>query len=142
MRLRSIHPKYLDSKWLVALRRESLLAKKVLEWKTKWYKNHPQLNRFKEQQHPISAINLYLQHIYIESDNRWFSFDKSKFKLIYNLEQINVTTWQIEFEKQHILNKTKTRDTKKYEEIKNSKIMHAHPIFKIIKWEIENREIL
>ncbi len=142
MRLRSIHPKHLDSKGLVALRRESLLAKKVLEWETKWYKNHPQLNRFKEQKNPISAINLYLQHIHIEATNRWFSFEKSKFKIISNLEQIAVTIWQIEFEKQHILKKTKIRDIQKHEELKNSKIIQAHPIFKITKWEIENREIL
>lgn len=142
MRLRSIHPKHLDSKGLVALRRESLLAKKVLEWKTKWYKNHPQLNRFKEQKNPISAINLYLQHIYIEAGNRWFSFDKSKFNIISDIEKLTVTKWQIEFEKQHILNKTKNRDIKKYEEIKNSKIIKAHPIFEIIEWDIEDREIL
>jgi len=34
MRLWSIHPKYLDSKGLVTLWREGLLAKKVLENKT------------------------------------------------------------------------------------------------------------
>lgn len=142
MRLRSIHPKHLDSKWLVALRRESLLAKKVLEWNTKWYKNHPQLIRFKKTKDPITAINKYLQHIYIEANDRWFSFDKSKFNVINISEIITVTTWQLEFEKQHILKKTKIRDIKKYEEIKNSKTIQAHPIFKVIKGEIENREIL
>jgi len=48
MRIWSLHPKYLDTKGLVALWRETLLAKHVLEGKTKGYKNHPQLNRFKE----------------------------------------------------------------------------------------------
>jgi hypothetical protein len=38
MRLWSIHPKYLDAKGLVALWRETLLAKHVLEGKTKGYK--------------------------------------------------------------------------------------------------------
>jgi hypothetical protein len=41
MRLWSLHPKYLDSKGLVALWREALLAKAVLNEKTKGYKNHP-----------------------------------------------------------------------------------------------------
>jgi len=40
MRLWSIHPKYLDLIGLVALWREGLLAKKVLEGKTKRHKNH------------------------------------------------------------------------------------------------------
>jgi len=47
MRLWSLHPKYLDSKGLVALWREGLLAKKVLEGGTKGYRNHPQLERLK-----------------------------------------------------------------------------------------------
>ena len=48
MRLWSVHPKYLDSKGLVALWREALLAKQVLEGGTKGYRNHPQLDRFKK----------------------------------------------------------------------------------------------
>ncbi|WP_394330809.1 pyrimidine dimer DNA glycosylase/endonuclease V [Niabella ginsenosidivorans] len=42
MRLWSIHPKYLDTKVLLAAWREALLAKHVPEGKTKGYKNHPQ----------------------------------------------------------------------------------------------------
>ena len=53
MRLWSIHPKYLDTKGLLAVWREALLAKKVLENKTKGYKNHPQLERFKQQNDPL-----------------------------------------------------------------------------------------
>ena len=43
MRLWSLHPSLMDTKGLVALWRESLLAKNVLENKIKGYKNHPQL---------------------------------------------------------------------------------------------------
>ena len=48
MRLWSIHPSYLDRKGLVALWGEGLLAKNILEGKTKGFKNHPQLERFKK----------------------------------------------------------------------------------------------
>ena len=41
MRLWSIHPKYLDRIRLVALWREGLLAKRVLEGRTKGYRSHP-----------------------------------------------------------------------------------------------------
>ena len=41
MRLWSLSPKYLDRQGLLAVWREALLAKKVLEGKTKGYKNHP-----------------------------------------------------------------------------------------------------
>jgi hypothetical protein len=57
MRIWSLHPKYLDAKGLVALWRETLLAKNVLEGKTVGYKNHPQLNRFKQAKKPVEAIN-------------------------------------------------------------------------------------
>ncbi|GIW62281.1 MAG: hypothetical protein KatS3mg090_0107 [Patescibacteria group bacterium] len=78
MRLWTIHPKYLDSKGLVALWREGLLAKKVLEGKTKGYKNHPQLNRFKTHKKPLEAINSYLFNIYKEAKKRGYNFDKKK----------------------------------------------------------------
>jgi hypothetical protein len=56
MRIWSLHPKYLDAKGLVALWRESLLAKQALESKTKGYKNHPQLNRFKNSGNAVGWI--------------------------------------------------------------------------------------
>jgi len=61
MRLWSLHPGYLDSKGLVALWREGLLAQYVLLGKTKGYKNHPHLNRFKSADN--SEIALSLIHI-------------------------------------------------------------------------------
>ncbi|MGH2666461.1 pyrimidine dimer DNA glycosylase/endonuclease V [Flavobacterium sp.] len=70
MRIWSLHPKYLDTKALVALWRETLLAKHVLEGKTKGYKNHPQLNRFKEAKYPIDSINQYLSEVYFEAVNK------------------------------------------------------------------------
>jgi len=53
MRIWSLHPKYLDAKGLVALWRETLLAKNVLEGKTTGYRNHPQLERFKRTDNAI-----------------------------------------------------------------------------------------
>ena len=70
MRIWSLHPEHLDTKGLVALWRETLLAKHVLEGKTKGYKNHPQLNRFKALQNPANAINAYLAEIYHEAERR------------------------------------------------------------------------
>lgn len=62
MRIWTIHPKHIDSKGLVALWRETLLAKNVLEGKTKGYKNHPQLYRFKLTSHPLNycEISIYI----------------------------------------------------------------------------------
>ena len=76
MRLWSIHPKYLDTKGLVALWREALLAKKVLKGETKKYINHPQLNRFKELKNPLPFISTYLLYIWKEGEKRGYDFDK------------------------------------------------------------------
>jgi len=59
MRLWSIHPQYLDAKGLVALWRESLLAQNVLLGKTKGYKNHPQLMRFKITNNQSAAFSSF-----------------------------------------------------------------------------------
>jgi hypothetical protein len=78
MRIWTIHPKYLDRIGLVALWRETLLAKHVLEGKTKGYKNHPQLNRFKNTDNPVDSINQYLTIVYQDSVKRGFHFNKDK----------------------------------------------------------------
>jgi len=77
MRIWSVHPKYLDSKGLIALWREALLAKKVLEGKTKGYKNHPQLKRFKNSNDALNCINQYLTSVYEEALNRGYNFSKN-----------------------------------------------------------------
>ena len=105
MRLWSLHPRMLDQKGLVACWREALLAKAVLECKTKGYKNHPQLNRFKNSENPLISINLYLKFVYIEAKNRGYKFDKTKFIEYPNCEMIRVTRGQVDFEYRHLLAK-------------------------------------
>ncbi|HEY1871604.1 MAG TPA: pyrimidine dimer DNA glycosylase/endonuclease V [Chitinophagaceae bacterium] len=141
MRIWSVHPKYLDGKGLVALWRETLLAKNVLENKTKGYKNHPQLIRFKETSDPLSFINKYLEEIYNESQRRNYSFDKTKVR--QNLKPIStvfVTNGQMEFEIQHLKRKLKLRDPQKINEIKLVKKFEPHSLFTIIEGEIESWE--
>ncbi len=56
MRLWTLHPSYLDARGLVAVWREGLLARAVLRGKTRGYRHHPQLIRFRAHPAPISAI--------------------------------------------------------------------------------------
>lgn len=62
----------------MALWRESLLAQKVLSNRTKGYKKHPQLERFKQHLKPLEAIGFYLYEIYKESRIRKYNFKKDK----------------------------------------------------------------
>lgn len=91
MRIWSIHPKYLDAKGLVALWRETLLAKKVLEGQTRGYRNHPQLERFKQSENPLDKINHYLSSVYSEALEREYHFDKEKIDWSFETSRINVT---------------------------------------------------
>ena len=78
MRLWSLHPSYLDAVGLVALWREGLLARKVLQGQTKGYIHHPQLFRFRETGNPIHVLDFYLKTVHDESIRRGYNFDLSK----------------------------------------------------------------
>lgn len=143
MRLWSIHPKYLDQLGLVALWREGLLAKKVLENKTKGYKNHPQLTRFKNSEKPLSYINLYLHIICDEAASRGYSFDRKKLGRRISIEQkITVKSGQIEYEWKHLLKKLSSRSPDDYKSNKDIKRPSLHPLFKRVKGGIEDWEVL
>ena len=142
MRIWSLHPIYLDAKGLVALWRETLLAKNILEGKTKGYKNHPQLDRFKLTKLPVNSINQYLKEIYKEAERRKYNFNRDKINWDLKADTIKVTQGQINYEIKHLLNKLKVRDKIKYTEIKSKHIYDCHPLFKIIEGGIEKWEIL
>ena len=142
MRIWSIHPVYLDSKGLVALWREGLLAQNVLLGNTKGYKNHPQLIRFKNSDNPAGAIAEYLKFIVDEADIRGYNFTRSKIADHKLNEKINVTSGQIEYEFQHLLNKLKTRNLELYKNFKKVKKIKTHPLFNTVNGNVENWEII
>jgi hypothetical protein len=142
MRLWSIHPKYLDAKGLVALWRETLLAKHVLEGKTKGYKNHPQLYRFRESPKPLDAINGYLAIIHQEALSRQYHFDKQKIDWSFLPTSLPVTKGQLQYESVHLLSKIKSRDPKKYAELKTLLFFDPHPLFNLIEGDTEDWEII
>jgi len=136
MRLWSIHPKYLDNKGLVALWRESLLAKKVLMGNTKGYKNHPQLKRFKNEKDSLREIDAYLCFVLEEALKRGFNFDKSKVCKVKRYDLIPVTSNQIDSEFNLLKKKLKKRSPKKYNELKAIRKVFTHPLFKRVRGQI------
>ncbi len=143
MRLWSIHPRYLDRMGIVALWREGLLAKKVLEGKTKGYKNHPQLERFKNYKDPLKAIESFLYFVYLEAKKRGYSFDKDKIKSNGIIERkIKVTKGQIEYEFKHLCKKLKKRDKENFEKLckkRKNKIL-TNPLFYTVDGGVESWE--
>ena len=142
MRLWSIHPCYLDSKGLVALWREALLAQNVLAGKTVGYKNHPQLKRFRCTSNPLGAIAAYLRFVAEEADSRSYNFNKSKIQNNSHSKKIIVTNGQIKYEFRHLLNKLKSRDPSLHKRICNSRRIRLHPLFSKVRGEIESWEII
>lgn len=137
MRIWTLHPSYLDAKGIVALWREGLLAKAVLEEKTRGYRNHPQLIRFREHKYPLPSINEYLRYVLLESQNRDYHFDRTKLSSeIVPIEPIEETTGQLNYEWKHLLNKLKIRDHKRFEKLSDIKNPASHPIFKIVSGDI------
>ncbi len=142
MRLWSIHPGYLDAKGLVALWREGLLAQNVLLGKTKGYKNHPQLKRFKADKNPAGAIASYLKAVADEADRRGYHFDRNK---IINEElggSITVTTGQLDYEFKHLLEKLRKRDSVRYDQLFKTTEIELHPIFNKVTGDREDWEII
>lgn len=142
MRIWSLHPKYLDAKGLVALWRETLLAKHVLQNKTNGYKNHPQLNRFKKAKYPVDSIDNYLSFVLLEAELRGYDFNASKISKKFTRIKLAVTNGQIDYEVKHLLKKLKTRDPKKFNEIKKLNSFEPHPMFWVKEGPIESWEIV
>jgi len=144
MRIWSLSLKYLDTKGLVALWREALLAKKVLEGQTKGYKYHPQLNRFKDTSDPILMINAYIGFIYDEANYRNYKFDKAKFIRVSEFSKIKVSRGQIEYEFEHLKRKLEKRSPKDLDRLPmNYSEVQVVPIFEMVDgdveiWEIQN----
>jgi hypothetical protein len=140
MRLWSIHPSYLDSKGLVALWREGLLARKVLEGKTKGYKNHPQLLRFKAAKDPMKAIDAYLKAVAEEAKERGYNFDTSKILSVRTSPILTVTDGQMAHEMLHLSGKLTVRDPERLKSLSRKGSVKAHPLFQIIPGEVEDWE--
>ncbi len=140
MRLWSLHPRYLDPQGLVALWREALLAQAVLCGSTRGYRNHPQLERFRCQVAPRSAISSYLQGIHTEATARGYSFDRSKIGRVRIQALVLVTAGQVQHEWHHLLQKLAVRNPALYEQWRSISAPDCHPLFSLQPGPVESWE--
>lgn len=140
MRLWSLHPKYLDAKGLVALWREGLLARKVLRGKTKGYKHHPQLDRFKNHRSSLRAIDSYLIVVFEEAKNRGYRFDRRKIGWRFTRIRISVSRGQLKYELSHLMKKLKLRDPERGKSLRGLLVPKRHPLFKVVPGDVESWE--
>lgn len=140
MRLWSLHPSYLDPPGLVALWREALLACAVLRGDTRGYRNHPQLQRFREHPSPRLAINAYLAVVHGEAVSRGYAFDRSKIGPVRAVPAIAVTSGQLAFEWDHLQRKLARRNPEWLERVQGPGLPACHPLFvrspgPVARWE-------
>lgn len=136
MRIWSLHPRYLDTRGLVALWREGLLAQAVLRGRTSGYRNHPQLVRFYEQSSPVGCIAAYLRAVHVEAVARGFHFSAGKISRSRCPVRLGVTRGQLEFEWQHLMRKLRVRDPGLQARLERVKQPQAHPLFRVCRGEV------
>jgi hypothetical protein len=140
VRLWSLHPKYLDAKGLVALWRETLLAKAVLRGETRGYIHHPQMERFREHPCPRSAINAYLAAIQDEATARGYNFNRGKVGPVRAVRKLSVTSGQLAYEWSHLQNKLAVRSPAVHSQWSKVAAPACHPLFRcklggVASWE-------
>jgi hypothetical protein len=140
LRIWSIHPCYLDVKGLVAVWREGLLARAVLLGQTKGYQNHPQLIRFRQHPEPLSAIDYYLEQVYLEAHQREYQFDGSKIVMGRHPQTIPVTAGQVEYEIEHLKRKLSARAPERLASLAGKSTLLVNPLFVVIAGKIESWE--
>lgn len=141
MRIWSLHPRYLDSKGLVALWREALLAQAVLAGATRGYRHHPQLIRFLESPTPRKSIAAYLRAVHEEATRRGYRFDGGKIGRGGSVAQLTVPRGQMEYERVHLARKLDARAPDLYRQFSSLKRLDSHPLFRVVsggvaRWEM------
>ena len=109
MRMWSVHPSHLDRAGLVACWRESLLAQAVLAGRTRGYRNHPQLERFRAA--PIDLPEPECTGV-----------------------SLTVTEGQMELERRHLEAKLAGRAP---DLLPLPERLEAHPIFRVVPGDVE-----
>lgn len=123
---------------LVACWRETLLAQAVLAERTRGYRNHPQLERFRAQNDPIAAVGAYLTGIAHEATRRGYRFDTSRILCqgAPALPRIPVTHGQVALEWQHLGAKLRVRSAE-YAEQWTQGAPTLHPLFTEVPGDVE-----
>ncbi|HEY3862638.1 MAG TPA: pyrimidine dimer DNA glycosylase/endonuclease V [Verrucomicrobiae bacterium] len=129
MRLWTLHPRYLDSKGLVAAWREALLAQKVLRGETRGYKHHPQLARFRAHPKSLQAMAAFLSGLAEEAGRREYNFDASKISSRKLRGHMHETEGQLQFEWNHLRAKLRARAPGAWRQFKDVAAPEPHPLF-------------
>lgn len=135
MRLWSLHPARLDARGLVALWREGLLARRVLAGRTRGYRHHPQLERFRAHACPREALAAYLAAVCDEGKRRGYRFDRRRIGRTPPTPPapIPVTDGQLRHERAHLEAKLRVRAPAALARARDPALPRAHPSFRVVR---------
>ena len=139
MRLWTLHPKYLDPQGLVAVWREALLAQRVLEGRTRGYRHHPQLERFRGCPDPLAAIAAYLRSVHDEATARGYNFNEALIPVRRQHPQLATTDGQLRFEVSHLRAKLARRSPGLAGRVPEDGAV-PHPLFRVVPGSLETWE--
>ena len=140
MRLWTVHPRYLDAKGLVAAWREALLAQKVLAGRTRGYRHHPQLARFRAETDPLAVIATFLKGLAEEAEQRGYQFDSKKISRRRFTGRLAETDGQLLYEWRHLKAKLRTRAPHLHREFRKISAPEPHPLFRIVAGDVREWE--
>ena len=140
MRLWTLHPFYLDTRGLVALWREALLAQRVLQGATKGYRHHPQLRRFRASPDPQGAMAAYLSGVFEEAVRRGYAFKAGKIAGRPFPGMLDETEGQLLYEWRHWQRKMQLRAPERYKDCLRIKVPVPHPLFRIVPGAVREWE--
>lgn len=152
MRLWSLHPRHLDRQGLTGCWRESLLAQAVLAGRTRGYRSHPQLERFRAQADPLVSVGAYLEVLAEEASTRGYRFDRSRIDhrpapaveggdgRDAAVPRIPVTVGQLDLEWRHLLHKLEERSPELWERANAFEGPTVHPLVEVVGGPVESWE--
>lgn len=117
-----------------------MLAREVLRGRTKGYRQHPQLQRFRVCATPRSAVNRYLAVVWAEALSRGYKFDRSKLGRNVSVERIATTDGQLRYEWRWLLEKLRRRSPLVYRRHLEVSVPSVHPLFKVVSGPVEEWE--
>jgi len=117
----------------------------VLAGRTRGYRHHPQLERFRSHRRPEDAIDAYLGAVCAEAGRRGYRFDESKLDGRRLRQPVPETRGQLLYEWAHLLAKLQVRDPVRYRALKSLSAPEPHPLFRVVAgnvrpWERINRQ--
>jgi hypothetical protein len=141
MRLWTLHPRHLDAAGLVALWREALLAQAVLLGRTRGYRQHPQLQRFRTATDPVACIAGYLRVVADEATSRGYAFNRARILASGSPDRpIAETKGQLLYEWEHLGGKLRRRSPVWYRDQVAGARPTPHPLFRIVAGGVRDWE--